>query len=110
MDNKTKEALLASIKHWEENLAEENPRRIRVYSTACPLCDLFNQRDDCKGCPVMEETGLENCEGSPWTEAAKAFEAWKQVPGNENEKERWKIAAEAELDFLRALLPEGQSQ
>lgn len=104
MDNRTRVALGQSIKHWEENLAEENPRRIKVYSTACPLCDLFNQEDnDCEGCPVMEKTGLENCEGSPWIEAARAFEAWKQVPGNENEKERWKIAAKAELDFLRKL-------
>jgi hypothetical protein len=115
MDERTLKALRASIKHWEENAAATHWSEADVAGTSCALCDEFYDwpSDDypcCGGCPVAEKTGYAGCNGSPYYSASFAFYRW---PHRHNEGQgeaaakEFRRAAQAELDFLRSLLPEG---
>lgn len=113
MDSRTLEALKGSIQKWEKIVAgtgeDEGWRN-------CPLCLLFNSdkilEDDavCQGCPVREKTGQKWCHGSPYS-------AWLRNAEHSPAHWRGRIAlsansvalAQAELDFLKSLLPEGAS-
>jgi len=94
----TEKALRKSIAHWErivENGGEDLEER-------CALCDRYmpgrghrviggcNTLD---GCPVYNKTGEDSCGGSP-------YETWFYI----SDKLTW---AEAELSFLKSLLPKG---
>lgn len=50
-----------------------------------------------KGCPVSEKTGKTHCDGSP-------YEQWSVWDGPDDYGEAIAIA-QAEIDFLRSLLP-----
>lgn len=90
MDAKTLKALRGSIKKWEgivagtmEDYGEDN----------CPLCKLF-LKQNCEGCPVYARTHHEGCYETPYRETLKA-----------DGKEEYDRLAQAELDFLKSLLP-----
>ena len=112
MHKHTLTALKASIKHWEENVAAENPKDSNAHGSSCPLCRVFI-KDTCKGCPVKLETGFDYCEKTPWRLASTARVNWFYArinprPSTENigrSKQKWRSAAQAELDFLKSLLP-----
>lgn len=108
MQEEVREALEASIKHWEENLAAEHPAQASVWGNKCALCQLFNYgtdedciHEDYGMCPVYEKTGENNCEESPWEDARAAYLRWNAY-GNDKITQ-WKEAAQAELDFLCSL-------
>lgn len=94
MDERTLEALKGSIAHWEQVVA--NPGTTPIGPYECPLCHLFNSgaSDGCSGCPVAQFTGKPGCHGTPYN----AFRF-----------NRTAETAQAELDFLKSLLPEGES-
>lgn len=112
MDAKTLEALRGSIEKWEKIAAGTG---LDMANTNCPLCQLF--RSDvysdtaCHGCPVMERTGHQVCDKSPYKEFAalkspdvKYFRSkWKR--GYRAVSDKAKEVALAELDFLKSLLP-----
>jgi hypothetical protein len=91
MDERTLTALKGSIAKWEaivdgtgEDKGPEN----------CPLCGLFNNQVNpwnfCVGCPVRAATGVKLCENTPYV-------AYDDDPTTAN--------AQAELNFLKSLLP-----
>lgn len=91
MPAETLAALKRSIAHWEMVVAD--PGR-RTGAKDCALCGLFNNVDGrCRGCPVYEATGYSGCRGSPYDEFMD---------------HRTSSNAQAELSFLRSLLPEGE--
>jgi hypothetical protein len=101
MDKRTLTALQGSIEKWKRVLAEEI---VGDGYEDCPLCALFHplsvdiglsSPDACNGCPVKEKTGKSLCTGSPYEGYAEALD---------NEEDTGEMA-EAELDFLRSLLP-----
>lgn len=102
MDAETLEALRGSIRKWEgivagteEDLGHDN----------CALCQLFYKFDDpstCVGCPVMAATGERYCEGTPYHDYRPGEE---DRDGNVMSATALKAAAQAELDFLKSLLP-----
>ena len=102
MDERTLTALKGSIAKWEAIVAgTDNDRGAKN----CTLCQAF---PDCDGCPVAEETGQDDCEGSPYEET-RYFEARSDANGTYLGRapvtpEDFAIAR-AELDFLRSLLP-----
>lgn len=104
----TRAALLASIKHWEENRDARHPDDVHLFSDSCPLCALFNTAEhrkiglDCVGCPVREKTGRDTCDDSPWEDAYAKWQLWQRKLGS---RTAFKKAAQAEIDFLRSLLP-----
>lgn len=102
-------ALKASIRHWEENVAAETPGKVKLGSRDCALCRAFQtwsrgQTSNCAGCPVAAKTGQHGCEGTPYRDAVFAHDKWDDA----GDKNAWRTAAQAELDFLRSLLPEQQ--
>jgi hypothetical protein len=119
MDERTLTALQASIKHWEENVAAEVVGDVKLGPSDCALCRLFwnklhapimpeNDGDAicvrCDGCPVLAATGQHGCNGSPYGDAEDAFMEWDDVE-QEDSLARFHEAAQAELDFLKSLLP-----
>lgn len=115
MDAETLAALKASIQHWRENVEAETPKYAAVGSIHCALCRKFNRPTDssgngegacfCRGCPVFDKTGYESCAYTPFDEAAEKLLQWRY--GNADRGD-WRAAAQAELDFLISLLPEGE--
>lgn len=103
MTPNTLRALRASIKHWEENAAAETPEEVGATARECALCAKFIY-GGCTDCPVFYETGNELCEGTPYIAAFDALEAWEATPTPEAEA-AFRIAARAEVDFLKSLLP-----
>lgn len=103
MDARTEEALRASIKHWEENVAADCIDAVSVMSDNCALCQMFCDRyGSCEGCPVADRTEEDSCQGSPWGAAYDALHKWKYGKGSHK---GFRKAAQAELDFLKSLLP-----
>jgi hypothetical protein len=111
MDAKTLEALKGSIAKWEAIVAGTG---VDQGCDNCPLCLAF-PGGDCTNpeggkCPVAVSTGKNDCYGTPFYDFCKAAE-WDEfldgsVVGN---SEAAHAAAQAELDFLKSLLPEGES-
>ena len=100
MNKKTLEALKASIRHWEENLATDDPGKASTHAFYCALCRLFSD-DDCAGCPVAEAVA-ENCWDTPFSAASRGINKWR-AGGPKPVAE-----IQAEIDFLKSLLPEGE--
>lgn len=104
MTPKMREAILASIEHWKENLAV-GMFEAKIYGEHCPLCNATRQRPGdavmCGECPVAERTGQYDCQGSPWEDAHYA-----RYVVNEREFNRY---AQLEIDFLQSLLPESEA-
>lgn len=99
MNDKTLQALRASIAHWErmrDGTTNEEP-----VSDECALCQRF--KPNCVNletdelCPVFNATLHRGCHGTPFNDAYDAF-YW-------HDRERWKRAAQREIDFLKSLLP-----
>lgn len=105
MDERTLTALRGSIQKWEAIVAGTGADH---GMDNCPLCQEFAVTDHafraCHGCPVKARTGQSNCKGTPYID-------WfdETNPDGRVTDERTKALAQAELDFLRSLLPEGQS-
>lgn len=106
MNAKTLRALHASIRKWEKIIAgtgkDQGPSN-------CPLCKLFHTKNEldkqcCVGCPVAEKTRRRWCLGTPYD---KWVDAVRDYDGNPSKREiaRCIKIANAELDFLKALVP-----
>lgn len=99
MTDKTLEALKGSIAKWKTIVKgigiDQGPNN-------CPLCDLFYE-DRCEGCPVSDKTGRDACSGTPYTPWAN--QAHYSNDGYEVRTDKHKALAQAELDFLKSLLP-----
>ena len=100
----TKETLEASIKHWQENVAAETPGDASVSDGDCALCNAYQQ---CAECPVKKYTMAPYCTGTPYYDAAYALSEWSCAVlkgcNGQREREAWRKAAQAELDFLISL-------
>lgn len=113
MTPETLNALRGSIQKWREIVAGTRPD---LGAKDCPLCHLFNNDDTeymCKGCPDMDRVSVGACLDTPYAQ-------WSELKDREiKDKQRRlndhtastpasKAAAQAELDFLISLLPEGE--
>ncbi|MFP5513298.1 MAG: hypothetical protein ACLGJC_09480 [Alphaproteobacteria bacterium] len=117
MDAKTLEALKASIAKWEMNaetakagVATGSPIKwgylaskgvIGIGVEGCPLCDLFYE-DGCNGCPVRQRSEKPCCLNTPYLRVNDI------VPpdyGDFASSGELVAACEAEVAFLRSLLP-----
>ena len=115
MSPETLAALKSSIQHWKENIKAEYTYEVSVSCRDCALCGLYinaiaeDTEVGCTGCPISENTGLENCAGTPYTVAADLYGEWLEVPKDSREyikaRNHFRSAARAELKFLKSLLP-----
>ncbi len=106
MDKEILTALKGSIKKWEMIVAGKG---IDKSGTNCPLCKLVEkEKSDCSHfpCPVYKETKQLECQGSPYWK-------WREHhSSNHTEEDEYMVfcptcrkLAQAELDFLKSLLP-----
>lgn len=64
MNNKQKNALISSIKHWEENVKLVKNRILpKIGSHICPCCIAFPH---CISCPISEYSDDIGCENTPY--------------------------------------------
>ena len=105
MDEKTLTALRGSIAKWEAIIAGTMEDK---GSSNCPLCQLFNSMIDenyqleCNGCPVAAKVKASFCSLTPYSDWQDCFGVFDIRYAATSEQ---KAAAQAELDFLRSLLP-----
>lgn len=114
MDEVAAQKLEESIKHWEENVAAESPKKASVHAGDCALCEKYCPvdvlcTDECEGCPVFKSTGRRQCCGTPYYKARDAHAYWDLSPRSRAARDRWRIFAQAELDFLKSLRTEESS-
>lgn len=108
MDQMTRDALEASIKHWQEIAEVSTPDQVKIGPYDCALCQMFNIYDDefdeenCIDCPVNHSTGKRYCNGSPFEKVWQTSQSW--IAGKTT-VEDFRVAAKAELDFLISLRP-----
>lgn len=105
MDEQTLRALRASVEHWEENVEAETPNEASISMHHCALCLRFFE-DGCSGCPVFNVTKVVRCFRTPYGKASLKLTRWHSHPYDAEYRDEWRKAAQAELDFLRGLLPE----
>ena len=103
MTREALEALEASIKHWEENVAAKTVHDVLIGARSCALCVRFISQG-CIGCPVFKTTGEVACRETPYDAAHGALERWR-IRQTAQAERKFRQAAQAELDFLRSLLP-----
>ena len=101
MNKKTRAALKGSIQKWTKIVKGTG---VDNGTANCPLCQLFyfNYMEGCTGCPVKLKTGRSDCQETPYSKWSWLFRGdrpWKAETQNQKE------AAQAELDFLKSLLP-----
>lgn len=104
MDSKTLEALKGSIEKWKGILVGEIEDE---GISNCPLCRLHH-KNRCRGCPVSEKTGKDNCTGTPydiWVFHQFRREDWGNQQAWKATDKRSKVLAQREIDFLEDLLP-----
>lgn len=101
MEAGTLTALKQSAEKWDRYASAKGLSAVKIGSDSCPLCVLFIDRA-CIGCPVMRKTGKAICNGSPYEEAARRYWSCKYSGGTLHS---FSIAARAEADFLRSLIP-----
>ena len=97
MSPETLTALQASIKHWEKNSQIESIDDAKCGTSHCALCQRFYHKG-CYGCPIAAKTGRDSCDGTPYVKANTAY--------NQEDLVAFKKAAQAEIEFLRSLLPQ----
>ena len=100
MDAKTLTPLEESIAHWERIRDGKEPE---LGVANCALCKSFIS-GGCVGCPVREFSGKPGCEGTPYVVWAHLTEVPNKLYRIAETPEEI-AAAQAELDFLRSLLP-----
>lgn len=108
MDTRTLRALRGSIAKWEGIV---RGKLLDRGTENCPLCKLFNSSIHCAcpGCPVASASSSPSCYGTPYIRWVGHHR--KDHPGNRY----WRVfpgcteckrLAQAEMDFLKGLLPE----
>lgn len=103
MSPKTLAALKASIAKWEGIVAGT---AIDVGADNCALCQAFKD-PYCEGCPVRETVHNWGCQDTPYIKWNRLTRHKGYIRKAETPKEL--AAAQAELDFLKSLLPKEQS-
>ena len=117
MKAKTKQALLESIQHWERLANGESEKGEWTGPDDCSLCKMFAEWHrgyelNCEGCPVYEKTGEHGC----WNTPHERMSDLCNTAQTEIEMERLKdttefyVAAQAELEFLKSLLPKDENE
>ena len=109
MEPKTLKALKASIEKWEKNVRARGPGSVLLGTEHCPLCQVFyNINGNCYGCPIERKVKNELCDDTPYGKAAGAWSQW-DFNRDVTSRKAWQAAAQAEVDFLKSLLPEGET-
>ena len=100
MNATTRKALEDSIAHWARLVTGNRQEGEAPDWRWCALCARFyNPSDQCDGCPVKEETGVNGCDDTPYIYAANAWDA------HGKDSPEFRRAARKVLAFLASLRP-----
>lgn len=104
MKSETLKALQGSIQKWQ-NIVDGTGVDAGIEN--CPLCEIFNLPNGCRGCPVREKVDTDYCGNTPFFNWAqhhfrKHYCRPSKVYSDCLDCER---LAKAELEFLKSLLP-----
>lgn len=107
MDPETLNALNGSINKWSNIVAGTGADKL---SRNCALCKMFMDKNRCVGCPVAAKAGVGGCHQTPfeeWNEHQALVHMPESILKRVVHKGCVECArlAQAELDFLRSLLP-----
>lgn len=105
MNQKVRKALEGSIKKWEKIV---NGTGIDKGTDNCPLCKLFYFKKNCVGCPVFNKTKIKDCLRTPYSQWLQHQWIHKKITDPNKHKifdSKSKHIAQAELQFLKSLLP-----
>lgn len=91
-----KDALIKSIQKWQDIVDGKNTDEPTRFN--CPLCSVYYPTY-CIGCPVMNRTGVNKCQNTPYDAAWIRWDEFKI-----NKTEAYIESAKLELDFLKSLL------
>jgi hypothetical protein len=111
MKPSTLEALKLSIAKWETNAKAQHWREVDIGANSCQLCRFFNRDgmvyNQCFGCPVLAHTGRPYCGETPYSEVFLTMHKFEE---DENcmELDELRKLCQAEVDFLKSLLPTGE--
>jgi|TARA_R110000796_G_scaffold76589_6_gene171224 hypothetical protein len=97
MDTPALAALNACISDWEGYVNISDASQVDITKDGCALCAAFRTDEGCTGCPVVNLTGKDFCEDTPY---ATAFNKLKKGTLPE-----FRAAAQDVLAFCKALLP-----
>ena len=106
---KTLELVDESLTVWEAKLCRADLINIPMGCYACPLCvefrDMFDAVTPCGGCPVVDVSGRNCCNGTPYPAAARALsraaDQSLDTDARAEELLKWHKAARREITFLR---------
>ena len=93
---KGEEPLEIAIQKWQD-IVDGTGSNEDSYN--CALCEVHLELEGCQACPVGEKTGLDGCDGSPYTDYSTA------CVKRANPQKLTKLAKE-ELEFLKSLRKE----
>ena len=105
MDARTLTALKGSIAKWEAIVAGTGKD---LGTENCPLCEEFYQKPlarTCSGCPVAVKTGAQFCDDTPYVKYHRLLAGIAEDNDEPLNTPVLTAAAQAELDFLKSLLP-----
>lgn len=102
------QALIDSIKAWEQKLERVDPMLISIGISSCPLCTVYrppsrNPNKKCQGCPIARATGQDSCQGTPYIRAWNALARWQSRPMDETLMTAWRSVAQEMIDFMKRL-------
>lgn len=109
MNTTQRTALERSITHWEQNVRAETPDHVSHDANNCALCQMYRS-NDCTDCPVSNKTKQMSCRGTPYADACRAYTKWQYHPSDKLAEAKYRIAAQAEVDFLKSLRTEPSPQ
>lgn len=103
MDEPTLIALQGSIAKWQ---AIVDGTGVDDGTENCPLCLMFyGDFGGCAGCPVNEHTSCSFCKATPYEDWCDLFVTDRYAVPKIADTPARKQAAQAEVDFLKSLLP-----
>lgn len=112
MPASTLTALEGSIAKWEAIVDGTDADR---RTSNCPLCRLFLNKEDenggCSGCPVRDAANCDGCGNTPYVDWATHHRNAQHVMDVLSvECDECQRLAQAELDFLKSLLPTAKTE
>lgn len=101
--------LQQSIQVWRRKREAVLPGEIGMGYEACPLCARYAERKDCRSthcfrCPIYKVNRVHNCGDTPYVAVYDAYNLWDNSPEDEDLREAFRTAVDAELAFMEEVL------
>lgn len=97
--------LKQSIQHWrrmrQATLATLRLRDEKPGPDDCSCCVAWLDVGGCKGCPIAQTTGRQECRGTPYT---AAYQAWSGVVHGRHPLRVFRDAAKDMIDFMEQII------